>query len=255
MKKFIRITESQLKRILDNVIVEQTTAPGTAIAAPAPAAPKASNEQQIANELHDDAEGRDLKGFLENIKKINSTAVYWNVNSALKQNPNKLDLAQTINSICNYYTDITFVKQIADYLKGLGLNVSYQAENNKFKRDTFVLTAAAAPATAAVKSVAPQKKKYQFQPNEKFPLKFGQTGENIKMIQQQLGVTPLTGNFWVKTEAAVKKAVPEYTRQNGISEDIWNKIFGAKPRVQADVVRTGATAPVAPTAPTSLATG
>jgi len=90
--------------------------------------------------------------------------------------------------------------------------------------------------------------KTNFIPNEKMPLKFQQKGENIKMMQERLGVKP-TGNFWTATEAAVKKAAPEYTREAGVTQEIFDKIMGisggnrAKSDLSADLVRTNVNLP------------
>ena len=69
------------------------------------------------------------------------------------------------------------------------------------------------------------KPKVKFVPNEVVPLKFGQSGNNIKMIQASLGVKP-TGQFYTLTDAAVKKVAPEYVRQTGVTQQIFDKIMG-----------------------------
>jgi hypothetical protein len=69
------------------------------------------------------------------------------------------------------------------------------------------------------------KPKVKFVPNEVVPLKFGQSGNNIKMIQASLGVKP-DGLFYTNTDAAVKKYVPEYNRQTGVTQQIFDKILG-----------------------------
>jgi hypothetical protein len=80
----------------------------------------------------------------------------------------------------------------------------------------------------AVKSSA--NRQVTFTPNETFPLKFKQKGENIKSIQQQLNMPKnlQTGNFYTRTEQYIKNVAPEYNRTTGVTEDIWNKIFNAK---------------------------
>jgi putative chitinase len=74
-------------------------------------------------------------------------------------------------------------------------------------------------------------------------LKNGSKGEEVKKLQQKLGVEP-TGNFGPKTEAAVKA----WQKANGLKDDgivgdgTWGKMFGsAAPAAPA--------APVAPVAP------
>jgi hypothetical protein len=69
------------------------------------------------------------------------------------------------------------------------------------------------------------KPKVKYVPNEVVPLKFGQSGNNIKMIQASLGVKP-DGLFYTNTDAAVKKYIPEYNRQTGVTQQIFDKILG-----------------------------
>jgi hypothetical protein len=69
------------------------------------------------------------------------------------------------------------------------------------------------------------KPKVKYVPNEVVPLKFGQSGNNIKMIQASLGVKP-DGLFYTNTDAAIKKLIPEYDRQTGVTQQIFDKILG-----------------------------
>ena len=69
------------------------------------------------------------------------------------------------------------------------------------------------------------KPKVKYVPNEVVPLKFGQSGNNIKMIQASLGVKP-DGLFYTNTDAAIKKYIPEYDRQTGVTQQIFDKILG-----------------------------
>ena len=69
------------------------------------------------------------------------------------------------------------------------------------------------------------KPKVKYVPNEVVPLKFGQSGNNIKMIQASLGVKP-DGLFYTNTDLAIKKLVPEYNRQTGVTQQIFDKILG-----------------------------
>jgi hypothetical protein len=69
------------------------------------------------------------------------------------------------------------------------------------------------------------KPKVKYVPHEVVPLKFGQSGNNIKMIQASLGVKP-DGLFYTNTDAAVKKYIPEYNRQTGVTQQIFDKILG-----------------------------
>lgn len=94
------------------------------------------------------------------------------------------------------------------------------------------------------------KPKIVFTPNEKFPLKFQQKGENIRLMQQKLGMPAnlQTGNFYGKTEQYVKKVAPEYKRETGVIEPIWNKIFNIRSKTNMGPEKT-----IKPEAPTSAA--
>jgi len=77
--------------------------------------------------------------------------------------------------------------------------------------------------------------KVQWRQNNVAPYKFLDTGENIKSLQKALGFPERlqTGNFYTKTEVAVKNkmkelSLGEYSRNNGITQEIFDKII-AKP--------------------------
>ena len=59
-------------------------------------------------------------------------------------------------------------------------------------------------------------------------LKKGDNNENVKLMQQKLGIEPAVTNFGPKTEAAVK----EWQAKNGLTADgivgpsTWAKIMG-----------------------------
>lgn len=77
----------------------------------------------------------------------------------------------------------------------------------------------------------------QFRANEEFPLMFMDSGEKVKQLQTSLGVKNragqpnITGKFYTATEALVKPKAQElgvtYTRETGVSEDLFNKIVGS----------------------------
>lgn len=76
--------------------------------------------------------------------------------------------------------------------------------------------------------------KVQWRQNNTAPYKFLDHGENIRSLQKALGFpTNLqTGNFYVKTEAAVKNKMKElnlgeYSRDNGITQDTLDKIISS----------------------------
>jgi putative chitinase len=72
-------------------------------------------------------------------------------------------------------------------------------------------------------------------------LKEGSTGEDVKKIQEKLGVEP-TGNFGPKTKAAVIA----WQKQNGLTDDgivgdgTWGKMFGSTAPAAAPVASTPA---------------
>lgn len=73
-----------------------------------------------------------------------------------------------------------------------------------------------------------KQRKVVFTPNEVFPLKFQQKGENIRYMQAYLGMPAnlQTGNFYTRTEAAVKKVFPQYKRETGVTQEMFNQITG-----------------------------
>lgn len=60
--------------------------------------------------------------------------------------------------------------------------------------------------------------------NNNFPLKFSDKGDKIAQMQKVLGVKP-TGQFWIKTEEKIKNANVGYTRNTGVTEDMYKKIM------------------------------
>jgi putative chitinase len=78
-------------------------------------------------------------------------------------------------------------------------------------------------------------------------LKKGDNNENVKLMQQKLGIEPAVTNFGPKTEAAVK----EWQAKNGLVADgivgpsTWAKIMGESTTVVSEPI---ASAPIAPIA-------
>ena len=75
-------------------------------------------------------------------------------------------------------------------------------------------------------------------------LKKGDNNENVKLMQQKLGIEPAVTNFGPKTEAAVKawQAANGLTPDGIVGPSTWAKIMGE-------------TAPVAPAAPVATVGG
>jgi hypothetical protein len=107
---------------------------------------------------------------------------------------------------------------------------------------------ASCPDSELGKSAAPAvKPKAQWtKSNEQFPLKYGQFGAKIGEIQKDMGMSGDT-YFGNTTEKGVLAKAPEYKRETGVTEDIFNKIKAASP--------TTAKAAPAPAAPAPAPTG
>jgi hypothetical protein len=95
--------------------------------------------------------------------------------------------------------------------------------------------------------------KVQWTENNKEPYKFQDHGENIKSLQKALGFPSnlWTGNFWNKTEAAVKEKMKElnlgeYSRDAGISQTVLDSIVAspspAKTTAELQQLQTASTA-------------
>jgi hypothetical protein len=67
----------------------------------------------------------------------------------------------------------------------------------------------------------------------KFPLKYLEYGEGIKPLQVALKLNP-DGKFYNDTEKAVLAKAPEYKRQTGVTQEIYNKIV-SKPAIKRDL--------------------
>ena len=71
-------------------------------------------------------------------------------------------------------------------------------------------------------------------------LKKGDNNENVKLMQQKLGIEPAVTNFGPKTEAAVK----EWQAKNGLTADgivgpsTWAKIMGESAEAPTPIVST-----------------
>jgi hypothetical protein len=239
MKKIIRLTESELIKMIGKVINEQQSTP----------------EQAIAREFAGGAggPGSNLPVMANALKKIKNLTQYEEVNKILK-GINGMDIAGYINDECGY-DNAQSVKAFITILGRIGVNASanYYKDPQKggeyFRENSFKIIGTNAPGKVvdpkadpkAVKSPdktpAPkvqQQNKTVFVANEKFPLMFQQKGEAIKKIQTALGIKP-TGNFWTLTEKAVLAKAPEYKRATGITEDIYNKIVGGQTTVTPNV--------------------
>jgi len=112
---------------------------------------------------------------------------------------------------------------------------------------------ASCPDSELGKSAAPAvKPKAQWtKSNEQFPLKYGQFGAKIGEIQKDMGMSGDT-YFGNTTEKGILAKAPEYKRETGVTEDIFNKIKAASPATAKAAPAPAAPAP-APTGDTTAA--
>jgi hypothetical protein len=214
MKKIIRVTESELIKMIGKVINEQSQVPmldpnkipGATFKAPAPAMnPKGDPTQFIKQKgLNIDCVGLKLPETNKTITGINGeTFKFFNTGRFADVN------GQKGNYTCGNQANI--------------INLMYDSDPKAVKYFNM-----------SPKPAAKQQTKTVFVANEKFPLKFQQKGEAIKKIQTALGVKP-TGQFWTVTEKAVLAKAPEYKRETGVTEDIYNKIVGGQTTVNPNI--------------------
>jgi hypothetical protein len=222
MKKIIRVTESELVKMIGKVINEQANvAPyynfrtgqmaGTAAPPPqpGPAMDPKGDPTKFTQKASPNIGCVGLKSPETNktITGINGDTIQFFNNGRFADVK-----GQKGNYVCGQYPNI--------------INLMYDSDPTAVKY--FNMTP---------KPVAQQQQtKTVFAANEKFPLKFQQKGEAIKKIQTALGVKP-TGQFWTVTEKAVLAKAPEYKRATGVTQDIYNKIVGAQTTVNPDTAQ------------------
>ena len=219
MKKIIRVTESELIKMIGKVINEQANvAPyynfrtgqmaGKGAPAPAPGTamdPNGDPTQFIQQKkLNIDCVGLKLPETNKTITGINGETFKFFNNGRFNDVK-----GQKGNYTCGNQANI--------------INLMYDSDPKAVKYFNM-----------SPKPAAQQQTKTVFVANEKFPLKFQQKGEAIKKIQTALGVKP-TGQFWTVTEKAVLAKAPEYKRATGVTEDIYNKIVGGQTTVNPNV--------------------
>jgi hypothetical protein len=129
--------------------------------------------------------------------------------------------------------------------------MDWTAFSTTYKPTDAELAAAKAKCPDSELAKAPAvKPKAQFtKSDDKFPLKYLQFGPKIGEMQKAMGMSGDT-YFGNTTEAGVKSKAPEYKRETGVTEDIFNKIKAAAPTT---ATTTPAAAPAAPTTATPAA--
>jgi hypothetical protein len=118
--------------------------------------------------------------------------------------------------------------------------------------ETELATAkASCPDSELAKGPAVKPKAQWTKSNEQFPLKYGQFGAKIGEIQKDMGMSGDT-YFGNTTEKGVLAKAPEYKRETGVTEDIFNKIKAASPTTAKAAPTPAAPAP-SPTGDTTAA--
>ena len=156
MKKIIRVTESELVKMIGKVLNEQQSKQSTP-------------EQAIAQEFSAGATGpgSNLPKMGRAIGKIKNLAQYEEVNKILKNQMNGMSIEKYLNSELDYDN----VESVKTFIKQLGrIGVTATAEYTKdkygrgdyFKQNSFKITSANAPGTAmnplgGVNQFTPQK--------------------------------------------------------------------------------------------------
>ena len=191
-------------------------------------------DQAIANEILNNVQSRDA--LVKILPKIKNAQQFLNVSNGIKIASNNTTydffaLASRYNKFSGAAAmadravgkggdDAT--KQITDYLTKIGI----RSQSNGIGEIHF-------------QGIVPNaiKKQTQWKPETgKFPLLLGQVGPNIQKVQLSLG---LKGDkyFGPTTEKAILAKVPEYKRQTGVTQEIYNKIV-ANTAVSKDLKTT-----------------
>lgn len=202
MKRIIKLTEEQLRNIVSKVIKEQS-------------APITKTDPLVKINSGDNR-AMDPKGGVNQFTGQKSL----NISCVGLKSPQTYKVIKGINGEeFTFYNNGRF-KDISDdsmgfYVCGAQANIvnlMYDANPKAIKYFNMTPPPVVKP-------------KIKYVPNEVVPLKFGQSGNNIKMIQASLGVKP-DGLFYTNTDSAIKKLVPEYNRQTGVTQQIFDKILG-----------------------------
>jgi hypothetical protein len=211
MPKIIKLTEGQLKKIVKNIIGEQSV-------------PTFQQQMGTAPKVDISCIGLVSPQTFKEVIGFNKETIRFYNNARFAD-----ENGQKGSYVCNTTQ------------KGI-VNLVYDSDPKAIKYYNLA------------KAPEEQPKKTVFVANEKLPLKFGQKGENIKLLQNQLGVKPETGQFWTKTEAAIKAKAPEYKRAEGVTEAIWNKIFPQGRKIEQPIALQKTNVPTNLSAPTTLPT-
>jgi hypothetical protein len=206
MKRIIKLTEEQLRNIVSKVIKEQS--------APITNSDFINNLINAANSGSNKA--MDPKGGVNQFTGQKSL----NISCVGLKSPQTYKVIKGINGEEFTFFNNGRFKDISD--DSMGFYVCGAQSN------IVNLTYDSNPKAVKYFNMTPPpvvKPKVKFVPNEVVPLKFGQSGNNIRMIQASLGVKP-DGLFYTNTDAAIKKLVPEYNRQTGVTQQIFDKILG-----------------------------
>ena len=141
MKKIIRVTESELVKMIGKVLNEQQSKQSTP-------------EQAIAQEFADGATGpgSNLPKMGRAIGKIKNLAQYEEVNKILKTNFSGMSIEKYLNSELDY-DNVESVKTFINQLGRIGVTATAEYTKDKygrgdyFKENSFKITSAKAPGT------------------------------------------------------------------------------------------------------------
>ena len=237
-QKIIKLTESQLRDIVYKVINEQPAAPtsiGNQGQLQVGTAPTQSKLSCV------DFKGKDHVGYVApsfqtgnggtlSYGKDQLLAVYSNGRYFIAKNGATVDKGGVSCSSSSGILELT-----SDTTGGYKMYFNY----TKTQPTTTPNTTAQKPSWVK---------------NEKSPYKLGQMGENIKMMQEKLGVKP-DGYFGKATEDAVLKFNPQYKKEIGVDQSTFEKIMGGsgmKLQQQTGVTQKDLNAP--PTNPATFGT-
>lgn len=201
MKKVIRVTESELIKMIGKIINEQGGQLANAGTQTEPAAPATPNAMNPKGDPTQFTQQKPLNIGCVGLKSPETNKTIKGFNGETFQFFNNGRFADTKG-------------QKGNYVCGSQANII----NLMFDSD---------PKAVKYFNMSPQpvKQEIKWVKNETAPYKVGQMGENIKIMQEKLGVKP-DGYFGKLTENAVIKFNPQYKRETGVDQVTFEKIMG-----------------------------
>ena len=145
MPRIIQLTEAQLKKVVSNVISEQSVAGAANYGTYNSGSTTKTNdspEQQIAYKIYTAASGAGTNEaqLVDAINSIKDVQQFYNVNAGLKKIMNGMDIVGVLNDELSV-EDYAEAKKISDYLNQIGIKISYKSNSNGGLVDgSFVIT-------------------------------------------------------------------------------------------------------------------